>query len=129
VGANCPWNYRKIQNSRTLWSKFFDVDGRRSFGERLPTGILQEAAESKALPVHLRRDGASSWLRRHCWTSLTPHERLVPTLKTLIPELKPLLMTTRELWLTRRVVLGDYVWLKTRVPARRQLRIGRPPTQ
>ena len=43
---------------------FFDVDGRRSFNERLPTSVLLEAAESKALPVHLRRDVAqAAWLR------------------------------------------------------------------
>lgn len=70
----------------------FDVDATRTFNESLPLSLLRQAAESKVLPEHLRRDMAqAAWLRAAMLDQPDTARQLVPTLKGLIPELKPLL--------------------------------------
>jgi len=93
---------------------FFDVDGRRSFNERLPTSVLLEAAESKALPVHLRRDVAqAAWLRAALLDQPDTARALVPTLKALFPEMKPLLEDYQGALTEASKFSAIYVWLKT----------------
>src|SRR6202043_1800342 len=93
----------------------FDVDATRSLNERLPLSVLEQAAESKVLPAHLRRDVAqAAWLRAVLLDQPETAQQLVPTLKTLVPEMKPLLDDYQS-------ALADeagrfsaiYAWLKT----------------
>lgn len=93
----------------------FDVDATRTLNEKLPLGVLQQAAESKILPVNLRRDVAQAvWLRAAMLDQPETAQQLVPTLKTLFPEMKPLFDDYQS-------ALADeaskftaiYIWLKT----------------
>lgn len=91
----------------------FDSDATQSLNERLPLSVLRQAAESKVLPEHLRRDVAqAAWLRAVLLDQPDTARRLVPTLKSLVPGMTPLLddylSTARE----ASKFSAIYAWLK-----------------
>lgn len=94
---------------------FFDLDATRTLNEQVPLGVLQEAAESKVLPEHLRRDLAqAAWLRAVLLDQPETARQLVPTLKTLAPELKPLLDDYQSALADEASKFSAiYLWLKT----------------
>ena len=93
---------------------FFDLDGASALNEKLPLSLLQQAAESKTLPEHLRRDVAQAvWLRAVMLDDHTRARELTPTLKSLVPAIIPLL----DDYLSRqqadaRKFSAIYAWLK-----------------
>lgn len=92
----------------------FDLDATRSLNEQFPLSVLQQAAESKALPEHLRRDVTqAAWLRAVLLDQPENARQLVPTLKTLVPELKPLLDDYQSALADEASKFSAiYVWLK-----------------
>jgi hypothetical protein len=94
---------------------FFDLDAARTLNEKLPLSLLQQAAESKVLPAHLRRDVAqAAWLRALLLDDSDRAKALTPTLKALVPQIAPLL----DDYLSAqseddRKFSGIYTWLKT----------------
>lgn len=92
----------------------FDTDAAKILNETMPLSLLKQAAVSKALPDHLRRDVAqAAWLRAVILRDEITATQLVPTLKSLAPEMAPLLdnfLTARGLEASR--FAGIYAWLK-----------------
>ena len=91
----------------------FDRDATQSLNEKLPLSVLQQAAESKVLPEHLRRDVAqAAWLRAVLLDQPDTARQLVPILKTLMPGMTPFLddylSTARE----ASKFSAIYSWLK-----------------
>ena len=79
-------------NKSLAGQSFFDLDGARVLNEGLPLSLLQQAAESKSLPEHLRRDVAqAAWLRAVLLDDRDRAMELAPTLKSLVPEIVPFL--------------------------------------
>jgi hypothetical protein len=71
---------------------FFDPKASFTLNQQLSVALLAEAANSKRLPEHLRRDVAqAAWLRAALVGNHATANALVPTLKSLVPELGPLL--------------------------------------
>ena len=93
----------------------FDLDAARSLNEKLPLSVLQQAAETKVLPEHLRRDVAqAAWLRAVLLDQPDIARQLVPTLKTLVPEMKPLLDDYQSALADEAGKFSAiYAWLKT----------------
>src|SRR6266545_1074985 len=75
-----------------LGKQFFDVDGAEILNGKLPLSLLKQAAASKVLPNHLRRDVAqAAWLRAVLLGDTATADELVPTMRSLIPETSDLL--------------------------------------
>jgi len=93
----------------------FDLDAARSLNEKLPLSVLQQAAESKVLPAHLRRDVAqAAWLRAAMLDQPETAHQLVPTLRILIPEMKPFLDDYQSALADEASKFSAiYAWLKT----------------
>ncbi|HSS19443.1 MAG TPA: hypothetical protein VLL54_05160 [Pyrinomonadaceae bacterium] len=71
---------------------FFDPEASETLNHQLSVALLAEAANSKRLPEHLRRDVAqAAWLRAALLGNHATATALVPTLKTLVPALVPFL--------------------------------------
>lgn len=67
----------------------FDADSAKVLNERMPLSLLKEAAKSKALPLHLRRELAlATWVRSVLLDNEGIARELVPVLEGLVPELK-----------------------------------------
>jgi hypothetical protein len=70
----------------------FDSDAGEILNRRLPVALLAEAAASKNLPDHLRRDIAqATWLRAVLLGNHATATTLAPTLKVTVPEMAPFL--------------------------------------
>jgi hypothetical protein len=70
----------------------FDIDGMELLNKKLPLSLLKEAATSRVLPQHLRRDVVqATWIRAVLLGDHETARELVPTAKTLIPKLRPFL--------------------------------------
>ena len=70
----------------------FDFDAGQILNRRLPVALLGEAASSKSLPEHLRRDVAqAAWLRAVLLGNHAAATAIVPNLRSLAPELSPFL--------------------------------------
>ncbi|HKP47235.1 MAG TPA: hypothetical protein VJT50_11590 [Pyrinomonadaceae bacterium] len=70
----------------------FDEDAARVLNEKLPVSVLKQAAASKVLPGHLRRDVAqAAWLRAVILDDVATANDLAPTLKELAPDMSGLL--------------------------------------
>lgn len=70
----------------------FDSDAGEILNRRLPVALLAEAAASKNLPDHLRRDMAqATWLRAVLLGNHATATALAPTLKLMVPEIAPFL--------------------------------------
>ncbi len=103
VPAGLSWNDdgREIPADETEVSEemkplqgkpMFDGDAARVLNQKLPLSILKQAAISRVLPDHLRRDVAqAAWLRAVILDDQTTADELVPVLKALVPDLSPLL--------------------------------------
>ena len=100
---------------RIVGRRFFDIDAARILNEKMPLSVLQQAAESKVLPEHLRRDVAqAAWLRSVLLDEPDIARQLVPTLKTLIPELAPSLDDYQSALADEASKFSAiYVWLRT----------------
>ena len=102
-------------NKSLVGQTFFDLDGASALNSKLPLSVLQQAAESKVLPAHLRRDVAqAAWLRAVLLDDSDRAKALAPTLKTLAPQIAPLL----DDYLSPqaeddRKFSALYTWLKT----------------
>lgn len=69
---------------------WFDADSARILTERMPLGLLKEAATTEILPESLRRDIAlAAWSRAVVLDEEKVGNQLVPILETLLPKLKP----------------------------------------
>jgi hypothetical protein len=67
----------------------WDEDATRALNEMMPLSVLKEAALSKSLPVHLRRDLAIAvWARAALLDDEATALVLVPAVESLAPELK-----------------------------------------
>jgi len=72
--------------------QLFDNDAARTLNQAMPLVILKEAAASKILAEHLRRDlTQAAWLRAVLLGDDNTARELVPTLKELVPKISPLL--------------------------------------
>ena len=92
----------------------FDSDAAKVLNEKMPLSLLKQAALSKTLPDHLRRDLAqAAWLRAVILSDQVTAAELVPTLKSLVPELSTLLdnfLAARDP--EAKKFAGIYAWLK-----------------
>ena len=80
------------ESERLLGKTSFDSDAGEILNRRLPLAMLSEAAGSKRLPDHLRRDVTqAAWLRAVLLGDNATATALVPTLKGFVPELTPYL--------------------------------------
>ena len=101
-------------NKSLLDKTLFDLDGARILNEKLPLSVLQQAAEARALPEHLRRDVAQAiWLRAVLLDDDRIARELAPTLKILVPAMTPFLddyLSTQPQ--EARKFSAIYTWLK-----------------
>ena len=92
----------------------FDEDAARVLNQKMPLSVLKQAATSKALPEHLRRDVVqAAWLRATILGDQTTANELVPTLKALIPAMAPLVdkfLVTQDP--AAKKFAAIYAWLK-----------------
>jgi hypothetical protein len=66
----------------------FDSDAAKVLNEKIPLSLLKQAAVSKTLPEHLRRDVAqAAWVRAVILRDETTAAELALTLKALVPEM------------------------------------------
>jgi hypothetical protein len=81
------------EDMKPIQSKpLFDADAAKILNEQMPVSLLKQAAVSKVLPEHLRRDVAqAAWLRAVILNDDVTATELAPTLKSLVPEMSPLL--------------------------------------
>jgi hypothetical protein len=92
----------------------FDVDAAQILNREFPLTLLRQAADSKVLPHHLRRDLVqAAWLRAVLLGDLTAADTLVPGLESLVPEITDLLndfqsATPEDV----KRFAAIYVWLK-----------------
>jgi hypothetical protein len=78
----------EVKNSPRLRAAW-DVDATRVLNETVPLGLLKEAANSKTLPAHLRRDLAiATWVRAALLDDGQTATTLAPTVIGLAPELR-----------------------------------------
>jgi hypothetical protein len=78
----------KQLTGRTL----FDADAAEIINDHLPLSLLQEAANSRTLPDHLRKRVAlAAWTRAIMLDNTEAGKALAPILSSLAPEMKPLL--------------------------------------
>jgi hypothetical protein len=92
----------------------FDADAAKILNEKIPLSILRQAAVSKILPNHLRRDVAqAAWLRAVILGDEATAAELVPTLKALVPEMASLLdnFLAAPDWQAKQFA-AIYAWLK-----------------
>jgi hypothetical protein len=86
-GEEIPEEKRTLQGQ-----KLFDHDGAQTLNQRIPVSLLKEAAQSKVLPVNLRRDVTqAAWLRAVLLGDYATADQLTPTLSELVPGIAPLL--------------------------------------
>jgi len=93
-GREIPADASEVsENVKPMQGKpLFDADAAKIFNEKIPISLLKQAAVSKTLPQHLRRDVAqAAWLRAVILHDDVAATELVPTLKSLVPEMSPLL--------------------------------------
>src|SRR4030095_2272376 len=93
-GREVPTEESELSDqTKSLHAKpLFDTDTTQILNRRLPLDLLRQAAESKTLTTHLRRDVAqATWIRAVLLNDTKTADALVPTLKGLVPELAPLL--------------------------------------
>lgn len=92
----------------------FDADAAKIVNEKMPVSLLKQAAVSKVLPEHLRRDVAqAAWLRAVILRDDVTASELEPTLKSLVPEMSPLLanfLAARDP--EAKQFAAIYAWLK-----------------
>ncbi len=92
----------------------FGEDAAKILNEKIPISLLKQAATSKTLPEHLRRDVAqAAWIRAVILRDEVSATELVPTLKSLVPELAPLLdkfFAARDP--EAKTFAATYAWLK-----------------
>jgi hypothetical protein len=92
----------------------FDADAAKILNEKIPMSILKQAAVSKILANHLRRDVAqAAWLRAVILRDEATAAELVPTLKALVPEMASLLdnFLAAPDWQAKQFA-AIYAWLK-----------------
>jgi hypothetical protein len=103
------------EDMKSLQGKpLFDGDAAKVLNEKIPLAILKQAAVSKTLPDHLRRDVAqAAWLRSVILRDEVTAAELAPTLKALVPEMAALLdkFLAAPDWQARQFA-GIYAWLK-----------------
>lgn len=96
-----------------LHKSMFSPEAAQILNQSLPLELLKQAAESKRLPVHLRRDLAqATWLRAVMLGQTKTATELVPVLSALVPEATALLNdfdSTRE---DLKKYVAVYLWLK-----------------
>ncbi len=69
--------------------KLFDRDATLLMNSRMPLALLKEAAMSKTLPEHLRREVAiATWVRSVLINDRETGSQIAPVLQSLAPELK-----------------------------------------
>ncbi len=93
-GREIPAEQSEIseENKALVGKPFFDIDGAEVLNGKLPLSLLKQAASSKVLPNHLRRDVAqAAWLRAVLLGDTATADELVPIVKALIPEAGDLL--------------------------------------
>ncbi len=78
----------EVKNSPRLRAAW-DADATQVLNEMMPLGVLKEAAMSKTLPAHLRRDLAiATWVRAALLDDEQTATTLAPAVTSLAPELK-----------------------------------------
>ncbi|HBB87302.1 MAG TPA: hypothetical protein DC047_06775 [Blastocatellia bacterium] len=92
----------------------FDDVAAKLLNQKIPLSLLKQAAVSKTLPEHLRRDVAqAAWLRAVILRDEITAAELTPTLKSLAPEMALLLdnFLAAPDWQAKQFA-GIYAWLK-----------------
>ncbi|HEX3281745.1 MAG TPA: hypothetical protein VHR36_10990 [Pyrinomonadaceae bacterium] len=92
----------------------FDDDAAKVLNQKIPLSLLKQAAVSKTLPDHLRRDVAqAAWMRSLILRDEATAAELAPTLKALVPEMAKLLdnFLAAPDWQAKQFA-GIYAWLK-----------------
>jgi hypothetical protein len=102
------------ENKALIGKPFFDFDAAKVLNKQIPLSLWKEAADTQALPTHLRRDVAqAAWIRAVLVGDNKTADELVPTLKGLVPDLTPELddfVKTSEPGAKKFSAL--YTWLK-----------------
>jgi hypothetical protein len=80
------------ENKGQIGRPFFDFDAAKVLNTQIPLTLWKEAAASRSLPTHLRRDVAqAAWMRAVLGGDNKTADELVPTLKALAPDLTSVL--------------------------------------
>jgi hypothetical protein len=93
-GREIPADAEEVSDSAEakMGKPFFNPASSAILNQRLAVAVLAEAANSKRLPEHLRRDVAqAAWLRAALLGNHSTATALAPTLKALVPDLEPFL--------------------------------------
>jgi hypothetical protein len=92
-GRELPADLSEVSEIESVQGKpLFDPAAGEILNQRLNVALLAEAANSKILPEHLRRDVAqATWLRAVLLGNHSVAKSVIPTLRTLVPELDPYL--------------------------------------
>ena len=91
----------------------FDSDAAQILNQALPLSVLKQAAVSKALPAHLRRDLVqATWLRSVLLNDYQTAQELVPSLKALVPDASTLLDEFLKSQSDNKRFSALYLWLK-----------------
>ena len=76
------------ENKGLIGRQFFDFDSTKVLNTQIPLSLWKEAAASRSLPTHLRRDVAqAAWMRAVLIDDNKTADDLVPALKALAPDL------------------------------------------
>lgn len=92
----------------------FDDNAAKVLNQKVPLSLLKQAAISKALPDHLKRDVVqAAWLRSVILRDEVTAAELAPTLKAMVPEMASLLdnFLAAPDWQAKQFA-GIYAWLK-----------------
>jgi len=102
------------ENKAVIGRPFFDFDATKVLNTQIPLSLWKEAASSRSLPTHLRRDVAqAAWMRAVLVGDNKTADELVPALKAVAPDLNSALddfLKTTEPDAKRFSAL--YAWLK-----------------
>ncbi len=102
------------ENKVVIGRPFFDFDATKVLNTQIPLSLWKEAASSRTLPTHLRRDVAqAAWMRAVLVGDNKTADELVPALKAVAPDLTSALddfLKTTEPDAKRFSAL--YTWLK-----------------
>ena len=76
------------ENKAVIGRPFFDFDATKVLNTQIPLSLWKEAASSRSLPTHLRRDVAqAAWMRAVLVGDNKTADELVPALKAVAPDL------------------------------------------
>jgi hypothetical protein len=115
-GREIPTELKEVDESERPpeGKKLLDIDAAKMLNEQMPLSILKQAAMSKTLEDHLRRDLVqATWLRAVLLGDYKTADELVPILNGLVPNISTLTETfTSASQPDEKKFAALYTWLK-----------------